>query len=875
MSNGWHIQAVGQEPATDSPDTDLATEVAEPIVLEDEWVAEEDEDPEPASRRRLIDWAVPTTAIVAMIAWTGFFAWTFQNDVLVDNTARNWVGMIVNWSVPMLLIAVFWQLSLRNSRREAQRFGDTAAMLREESNALEQRLGAVNRELAVARDFLGSQSRDLDSLGRVASERISTHANELQNLIQTNGAQVDAIASVSDTALNNMNKLRDDLPVIANSARDVSNQVGQAGRTAHEQLEHLVTGFERLNEFGKASERQVTALSGRIETSLSDFTTQLDTIEQAADERFGALKSKGEEFRVEWDGREVDALAAMRKRTDDLRASVVAMAEELADQETSQLAHLQMRLDTLREGSEHVAQGFADTQEAALTQLRQNKSGLQTEVAEIMTRLDAMGKQAEEFTTQRVAALKTEAEKFEDELLRRNSLFADETAKLQNQFETREAQASEILSQRLAEVDEMLAQRSDAQGERLQRLVAQSSSIGTKMDELRGLLEAIETQSDSARTSVNQGLGQFGEKIAAARNELLETNNSISELTESGVRLLEIIQSGARESREALPLAINEATEKLTSIEEKAISLKANVEAAHTQSHSLSDYVISAQDNLAKTDAQIEAMNAKIASASDSGMERINTLHTALGELDAESERVSDKTATKLESAIANLEQAARSAFAAIESGSSDRLDDLAQRLSNKASEAIERSLRAEGDAAVERLNEASVRANDSARETTRSLRDQLVKVNDLAGNLEERVSRAREQAEEQVDNDFSRRMALITESLNSNAIDIAQGLSQDVSDTAWASYLKGDRGIFARKTVRLVNNVEAREIMDLYEADSSFREHVSRYIHDFEAMLRNVLSTRDGNALGVTLLSSDIGKLYVALAQSIERLRD
>ena len=31
---------------------------------------------------------------------------------------------------------------------------------------------------------------------------------------------------------------------------------------------------------------------------------------------------------------------------------------------------------------------------------------------------------------------------------------------------------------------------------------------------------------------------------------------------------------------------------------------------------------------------------------------------------------------------------------------------------------------------------------------------------------------------------------------------------------------------------------------------------------------------TRDGHALSVTLLSSDMGKLYVALAQAIERLR-
>ena len=154
-------------------------------------------------------------------------------------------------------------------------------------------------------------------------------------------------------------------------------------------------------------------------------------------------------------------------------------------------------------------------------------------------------------------------------------------------------------------------------------------------------------------------------------------------------------------------------------------------------------------------------------------------------------------------------------------------------------------------------------------------LRDQLAKVNELAGNLERRVAHARSRAEEQVDHDFARRVALITESLNSNAIDLARALDSDVTDTAWAAYLRGDRGIFTRRAVRLLEASEAKAVAQHYENDRDFREHVSRYIHDFEAMLRQLLSTRDGHALGVTLLSSDMGKLYVALAQGIERLRN
>jgi len=171
-------------------------------------------------------------------------------------------------------------------------------------------------------------------------------------------------------------------------------------------------------------------------------------------------------------------------------------------------------------------------------------------------------------------------------------------------------------------------------------------------------------------------------------------------------------------------------------------------------------------------------------------------------------------------------------------------------------------------------LERAAENASTVGREAALQLRDQLAKVNELAVNIEKRVERARELAREQTDNDFARRMALITESLNSNAIDLTRILSSEVSDTAWNAYLKGDRGIFTRRAVRLLEAAEMREISTQYQQDELFRDHVNHYVHDFEFMLRSLLSTRDGNVLGVTVLSSDVGKLYVALAQAIERLR-
>ncbi len=204
-----------------------------------------------------------------------------------------------------------------------------------------------------------------------------------------------------------------------------------------------------------------------------------------------------------------------------------------------------------------------------------------------------------------------------------------------------------------------------------------------------------------------------------------------------------------------------------------------------------------------------------------------------------------------------------------------EALESMTDRFAEQSAESIERGLREHTREAIEQLEASAERAGAASRDAALQLRDQLAVVNELAGNLEHRVAHARRRAEEQVDNDFARRMALIAESLNSSAIDISKAFDNDVADTAWSSYLRGDRGIFTRRAVRLLDNQQAREVSEIYRADADFRETVNRYIHDFEAMLRSVLSTRDGHALGVTLLSSDPGKLYVALAQSIDRLRD
>jgi hypothetical protein len=171
-------------------------------------------------------------------------------------------------------------------------------------------------------------------------------------------------------------------------------------------------------------------------------------------------------------------------------------------------------------------------------------------------------------------------------------------------------------------------------------------------------------------------------------------------------------------------------------------------------------------------------------------------------------------------------------------------------------------------------LADSSERAVRTAREASERLTRQMLALGETTAAIEQRIDDARRERETRESENFSRRVALLIESLNSTAIDVTKILSNEVTDSAWAAYLKGDRGVFTRRAVRLLDATEAREIVRHYEEEPEFREQVNRYIHDFEAMLRRILADRDGSPLGVTLLSGDMGKLYVALAQAIERLR-
>lgn len=858
------------EEATEREEILLTEEVRQP---EPETETEFGEDEQPSTARS--GWIAPVLAGGGIIAWSFFFAWARQAEVLSARQLTTWSGLISDWAVPVLLICTVWLLFMRNSRREAVRFGDTARALSEESNRLEARLSTVNRELSLAREFIASQSRDLEALGRIASERLSKNAGELQDLIRDNSSRIETIGTVSETALDNMEKLRSQLPVIASSAKDITNNIGNAGRTAHSQLAELISGFNRLNEFGQASERQVLTLRGTVDEAIAEFTRQCEYLDEIASNRFAALTERGAEFRTQLDTQEIEALATIRSRASALAQELEETRRLLDEQEAESLTSLRARLSALRDESAAMSRAMRESENRSIESWQAGIENLKIEMAAVIAALEQADSEAVEAAKARLNALAAEAEALEERISGRNQAFDEEIQRRLAASEDNEQQMVSRLSERLTGLDAEIAQRQSAHDEQSAAIAARSEEIAARLAECEHRIAEIAALSEQAEARVAAGVDGLSGKLSDARSRLQGTGEEIDALTDASVRLLELIEGSASLSREHLQGALSDGDERLVAVESRVARLVETVRETGEHGASLLQNVTDSQERLERLGSEIDERQSALVRQNEAYEAKLAELRDALQAIERHCDSIAEKAQGELSEAISKLRTSAHEAAAAIGDTGAAAVSELAARLGEESAAAIDKAMHITIAETTGQLEQAAAHAAGVGREATIQLRDQLAKVNELVGNLERRVSHARERAEEQVDNDFARRAALITESLNSNAIDIARAISSDVSDTAWASYLRGDRGIFTRRAVALLENGEARAVAQIFERDDDFREHVSRYIHDFEAILRQVLSTRDGHALGVTLLSSDMGKLYVALAQSVERLRE
>ena len=772
-----------ENPAAQEPVPDMAAPAnlvragaEEPSDSHAPWASDEEV---PAAAPVIGRWG--WAALALGVAWTAAFVWASLPMWLAMMTPELAMQAIAQWAMPVALIAALYLVMQRNSHSEARRFAQLAGSLRAESSLLETRLAHVNAELSLAREFLANQSLELESLGRVSSDRLRSFAEELRATIQASDTGMRAIGEVSAAAQGNMEKLRNHLPVIANSAKDVTNQIGNAGRTAQGQVESMIAAFQKLNEFGQAA------------------SAQIGTLVQQSDA----------------------ATARLAQSVETSGAALTGHVAEASEQMDRAIETVASRLANTRSNLDRTAETQAEQLHAHVTELERSLATL----AEAMTERAARSRQ-----DMRAAAGDLEL--------------------TLGTLATSAGESEATIRQIIAAADAQI-------GNAERRLQAMDEHSSEALARLAFALSALDANVES-----------LSEKLAAGSGHA-EIFDSKSQ------RVRTLLESIERQAEVTIPAALDELDHKTGTSEQGVTSLRAHVSQVDDEMIRLGSILGNFEQRIAEQSAEI----ARLSGSSEAGWREraddIGALIAAMRAARDDIDQINETSAIKLVETMRDVHREAQAAADEARRAMDRAIAGATDKLGQDSAAALEKVLRGKAEELVGKLESAINRAVGATSDASLHLRDQLARVDDLATHLERRVADARELAEERTDNDFARRLALLTESLNSTAIDVDKILSAEVSDTAWSAYLRGDRGVFTRRAVRLIDNGEAKDIASAYENDPEFFELVNRYIHDFESMLRTVLSTRDGGVMGVTLLSSETGKLYVALAQAIERLRN
>jgi hypothetical protein len=467
----------------------------------------------------------------------------------------------------------------------------------------------------------------------------------------------------------------------------------------------------------------------------------------------------------------------------------------------------------------------------------------------------------------------------------------------------RSAEMASLMDSAAQAISNGIAQASSDADTLITRSKAQ---ILANLADLRRALGDIEGQSSQEEARIQAIIANISEHIQNSAAQISEIDRTATDQTSK----LAFAVSALAESTRSLGSALSDNQSTTGILLDQSDKLIGSLGAANLE---ISHKIPSAMDSVnARMTQGIEQVNSALAAAealdniSDGTLGKLNDIeqlisaqHDAVGALMAQSDAhfaarheqvdalgaalkqtqallqdMSDQANDNLVTSLLRVRETTRAAAESSRKILDEELAHIADQLTEQNRAALANAI----DAQVASMNEAvqeAISRNIELSQTASSLvAKQLGELNDMTMRLEGRIADTINSFESVQDDSFARRMVRLTESLNSTAIDVTKILSNDVTDTAWAAYLKGDRGVFTRRAVRLLDSREAKIIAKHYGDDSEFREHVNRYVHDFESIMRLLLSTRDGNAIGVTLLSSDIGKLYVALAQAIERLR-
>jgi archaellum component FlaC len=658
------------------------------------------------------------------------------------------------------------------------------------------------------------------------------------------------------------------------------------GRTRRKEAERFTHSVITMRTEARSLEALLEVLSQRINDSRTELTMITQHLMQLGDDATGKLGGITREFDSSAE-KLVQHGTALDRAAEMARTDIAVLLDDLPRAEE----HARSISDKLRGAASETAsrtQEF-DEQLAALTERTREADEIVSAAAQRLvahlTHIESAGAAA----AARVGDAESSFSTAVDSLLDRTATTLDE---IRSGIDVQAAAVTALVEQASAGIGRAGVDAAEALGanvgnanealESLTARVAEQERVSQRMiaDIDRALAELDERFATLAQSG-DERAGRFLEALGKSRAELEalgEQTGAQHESIDSLAQRTDVLRSGLERlsavTRAQLREALEEASGQADRLVQSTRSIRPEVEWVRDAAREASEKVQASGSAIAEQHDRLTELLGTLDDSVGNAQTQLEVLSGAISEAQVEAAQMTSETGPALVQAMVQVREAATLAAERAREAIASVIPESAEDFSEATRDALERVIRESIEERLRDVEAVAAQAVESARAATDRLTHQMLALGQSATALEQHIEKQQAERREADSEAFARRIALLIDSMNSAAIDVGKILSDEVDEKAWESYLKGNRGVFTRRAARLIGGSEARSIRAHYESDGEFQLSVNHYVHDFEAMLRRVLAERDGGMIAVTLMSSDMGKLYAALADAIDRRR-
>ena len=360
-----------------------------------------------------------------------------------------------------------------------------------------------------------------------------------------------------------------------------------------------------------------------------------------------------------------------------------------------------------------------------------------------------------------------------------------------------------------------------------------TTRIAAFQDRIAGLQGQIET-SQAALIGMDGDANALGQTVAGMQavvvERLADTRESMAALESEAQHMLDAVVGLGKSVRDS-GAAVATAAAGFAAERVAIVGLAAQLEA----------HFDTARDTLAEIRTDSSAATIEAAATLDAELVRIGT--------------VAAETATAMRASLAGV------------------VDDAMGALQRAAATGTDAAFGEPVRAQLAAVEGATARAAEAGQEMSRRLAGQMLALVETVAAAEARIGDVETRFDVRERNSLAAQSMRIMAQLDTALVDVARLLVLPVGEDEWARYLRGDRGAFSRAVVPLLDREASRRIARLHTHDGEFRAIAATYMQGFEKLVSRLLDDRDGEALAATLLSSDIGKIYVVIAEAADRL--